>query len=265
MMSKLNREQYLASRADSGVSLVLAGAGTGKTKTLVEKVGNVIRDLPLDPGRVLVLTFSRKAAEELRTRIAAGSGGTGVIASTFHAFCLDLILENWERLAAPRRFSGPPSVIDKDTRARIIRDLVRVDLGCFLGVPQEVVVGLLDRPARPGSWKWKKLEESGLAAELDALAERYEAKKRELGAIDYGDMIGLAARLLEGDTEVRARVRDRFRYVFVDEFQDVSDDNVRLLKLILPERGGNLFAVISFSQSPQTGQKGRYIHISIRE
>ena len=149
-MSKLNREQYLASGADSGVSLVLAGAGTGKTKTLVEKVGNVIRDLPLDPGRVLVLTFSRKAAEELRTRIAAGSGGTGVIASTFHAFCLDLIPENWERLAAPRRFSGPPSVIDKDTRARIIRDLVRVDLGCFLGVPQEVVVGLLDRPARPG-------------------------------------------------------------------------------------------------------------------
>lgn len=243
MMSKLNREQYLASRADSGVSLVLAGAGTGKTKTLVEKVGNVIRDLPLDPGRILVLTFSRKAAEELRTRIAAGSGGTGVIASTFHAFCLDLILENWERFAAPRRFSGPPSVIDKDTRARIIRDLVREDLGRFLGVPQEVVVGLLDRPARPGSWKWKKLEESGLAAELDALAERYEAKKRELGAIDYGDMIGLAARLLEGDTEVRARVLDRFRYVFVDEFQDVSDDNVRLLKLILPERGGNLFAV----------------------
>ena len=123
-MSELNSEQYRASRADGGVSLVLAGAGTGKTKTLVEKVGNVIRDLPLDPGQVLVLTFSRKAAEELRTRIAAASGGMQVIASTFHAFCLDLVVDNWERFAEPRRFTGPPSVIDDETRTRIIRELV---------------------------------------------------------------------------------------------------------------------------------------------
>ena len=72
-MSELNHEQYLASRADTGVSLVLAGAGTGKTKTLVEKVRNVIRDLPMDPGDILMLTFSRKAAEELRDRVGAHS------------------------------------------------------------------------------------------------------------------------------------------------------------------------------------------------
>lgn len=242
-MSELNREQYLASRADGGVSLVLAGAGTGKTKTLVEKVGNVIRDLSLDPGQVLVLTFSRKAAEELRTRIAAASGGLHVVASTFHAFCLDLVIDNWERLAAARRFSGPPSVIDTETRIRIMRELVRSDLGRFLGVPEDVVIGLLAAPAEPRSWKSEKLEESGLGAELVALEERYETKKRELNAIDYGDMIGLAVRLLECDPEVRAGVLDRYRYVFVDEFQDVSDDNVRLLKLVLPDRGPNLFAV----------------------
>ncbi len=242
-MSELNSEQYRASRADGGVSLVLAGAGTGKTKTLVEKVGNVIRDLPLDPGQVLVLTFSRKASEELRMRIAVSSGGMHVMASTFHAFCLDLVIDNWKRLSEIRCFSGLPSVIDNETRTRIIRELVMTDLGRFLGVPGDVVVGLLAGPARPSSWKSERLEESGLGAELAALAERYEAKKQELGAIDYGDMIGLAVRLLEGFPEVRARVLDRYRYVFVDEFQDVSDDNFRLLNFILPEDGGNLFAV----------------------
>ena len=242
-MSELNREQYRASRPDRGVSLVLAGAGTGKTKTLVEKVGNVIRGLPLDPARVLVLTFSRKAAEELRARIADLTGGADIHASTFHAFCLDLVLGHWECFGGERRFAGPPSVIDDETRLRIIRDLVFPDLARFLGVPGDVVVRLLGGPRRHDPRKEKKLESSGLAAELAALAKRYEEKKRELNAIDYDDMVGLAIELLEGDRSVRAAVLDRYRYVFVDEFQDVSDDNVRLLGLIMPDRGGNLFAV----------------------
>ena len=242
-MGELNQEQYRASRPDRGISLVLAGAGTGKTRTLVEKVGNVIRGLPLDPAQVLVLTFSRKAAEELRARIAVRIGGAKIHASTFHAFCLDLVIGHWERFDGARRFAGPPSVIDEETRLRIIRELVFPDLARFLGVPGDVVVRLLGGPRRPDPGKQKKLESSGLAAELAALAKRYEEKKRELNAIDYDDMVGLAIGLLEEDRSVRAAVLDRYRYVFVDEFQDVSDDNVRLLGLILPDRGSNLFAV----------------------
>jgi DNA helicase-2/ATP-dependent DNA helicase PcrA len=242
-MKELNREQYRASRPDRGVSLVLAGAGTGKTRTLVEKVGNVINGLPLDPAQVLVLTFSRKAAEELRSRIAALTGGANIHASTFHAFCLDLVLGHWDRFRGALRFAGPPSVIDEDTRLRIIRELVHRDLERFLGVPGDVVVRLLLGPRRPDPRKEDKLKSSGLGAELAALAKRYVERKRELNAIDYDDMIGLAIGLLENDPAVRAAVLERYRYVFVDEFQDVSDDNVRLLGLVLPDRGGNLFAV----------------------
>ena len=244
-MSELNREQYLASRADTGVSLVLAGAGTGKTKTLVEKVRNVIRDLPMDPGHILMLTFSRKAAEELRDRVGAHSPTRApeITAGTFHSFCLSLLRSNAEILMKFRGFSRFPEVIDDDERKKIIRELIYADLPRFMGMPAGVVYDLMMRQDSLDAWKRKKLDESGLGLELRNLAERFKEIKLERSVIDYDDMMDFAIAMLEGNSAVRGDVLSRHRYVFVDEFQDVAGDNFRLLKLILPDTGGNLFAV----------------------
>jgi len=243
-MSELNKEQYRASRGDTGVSLVLAGAGTGKTTTLVEKVRSVMRDLRIDPEHILVLTFSRRAAEELRERIGTMcGGGRGINAGTFHSFCFDLLRRHGAALTAAAGFSRFPSVADDESRKEIIGELIRRDLARFLGMPAGVVYDLVTGRSALGGWKRKKLDDSGLGAELALLSEEYRRTKQQRNIIDYDDMMGFAVGLLESDGAIRAEVHARCRYVFVDEFQDVSDENMRLLKLLLPERDRNLFAV----------------------
>ncbi|MBN2159739.1 MAG: ATP-dependent helicase [Spirochaetes bacterium] len=243
-MSELNKEQYRASRADTGVSLVIAGAGTGKTKTLVEKARSVIRDLPMDPAHLLLLTFSRKAAGELRERVGAGIASCGgITAATFHSFCLDLLRRNAGAFARHAGFAGFPSVIDDAERKKIVHDIIRSDLGRFLGLPAGVVYELMSSMDSLDPWKKAKLRDSGLMAELESLSARFCELKRERRLIDYDDMMDYAISLLAADREVRRQTLSRHRYIFVDEFQDVADDNIRLLKLLLPDGGGNLFAV----------------------
>ncbi|MBN2079441.1 MAG: UvrD-helicase domain-containing protein [Spirochaetes bacterium] len=239
-MERLNKQQYRASRAEGGVSLVIAGAGTGKTRTLVEKVRNVMRDPSLEGAEFLVLTFSRKAAAELRERI----GGTSrVTAGTFHSFCLGLLRDNADILAGMRGVAGFPGVIDDEERTSIIRSLARVDLRRFRGLPARMACEFLDRLDSFDPSERERLEAAGLRGELDLLREEFIAFKREQNLIDYGDMIDLATAMLDQHHGVREALHARYRFVFVDEFQDVAPDNVRLLKLILPEGGGNLFAV----------------------
>ena len=142
-----------------------------------------------------------------------------------------------------RGFSRFPEVIDDDERKKIIRVLIYADLPRFLGMPAGVVYDLMMKQDSLDAWKRKKLDESGLGLELRNLAERFKEIKLERNIIDYDDMMDFAIAMLECKSAVRADVLSRHRYVFVDEFQDVAGDNFRLLKLILPDTGGNLFAV----------------------
>ncbi len=244
-MSELNREQERAARPGTGVSLVLAGAGTGKTRTLVAKAANVIRSLPMDPERILMLTFSRKAAGELRERVAAGAGtGPRVPAvGTFHSFCLDLLRRHEAAFMARRGRSPFPAVIGGEEREALLKGLICGELPRFLGLPAGVVYGLMAKRGPLDPWKRDRLERTGLAARLSLLERQFAEIKRERNLIDYDDMMECAISLLSEDEGVRREALSRHRYIFVDEFQDVADDNVRLLKLLLPETGGNLFAV----------------------
>jgi DNA helicase II / ATP-dependent DNA helicase PcrA len=244
-MERLNREQYRASRGDRGVNLVLAGAGTGKTRTLVEKAGNVIRDLDIDPGQLLVLTFSRKAAGELRERIssAVGERGREIFAGTFHSFCLDLLRRSGGEYLQTRGFRDFPGVMDDDERRDIVMRLIYSDLKRFLGMPAGVVWDLMTagRPMEP--WKEKKLKESGLAEEIARVSSRFQEIKRDRNVMDYDDLIRYASDALAENGPVRAAALDRHRFIFVDEFQDVAEDNVHLIRLLMPDEGGSLFAV----------------------
>ncbi len=239
-MERLNDQQYRASRASGGVSLVIAGAGTGKTRTLVEKVRNVMGEQSMEGAEFLVLTFSRKAAEELRERIG---GDLRVTAGTFHSFCLGLLRDNADILAGMRGVAGLPKVLNEEERKSILRDLAMADLRRFRGLPARMACELPDVIDSMDARARKRLEAAGILRELELLRAEFVEYKRKRNLIDYGDMIDLATALLEGHDGVRDGVRARYRYLFVDEFQDVAPDNVRLLKLILPEGGGNLFAV----------------------
>ncbi len=241
----MNKDQEKASEAREGVSLVLAGAGTGKTSTLVNKVRNVIRDLEISPGQILILTFSRRAAAELRERVMSGTGGhmSEIHAATFHSFCLGLLQRHQLTFFQHFGFSAFPTIIDDEDRKQIINELIYPRLGLFLGIPSDVVYDLIINIDALDKSTERKLTEAGLMKELRLILKYFQALKTEKNLIDYNDMIDFTIKLLVENPELRNSILHRYGYIFVDEFQDVADDNFRLLKLLLPDKVGNLFAV----------------------
>ncbi len=225
-----------------GPLLVLAGPGTGKSTTLIEVVADRVDRRGLDPSQILVLTFSRKAAEELRGRIASRLVSTSSVADTmtFHSFCYGLV----RKFSAPEAFMRPIDLMSAPEQEAVIRELVRGS-------------DPLDWPQR----LHPALRTRGFAAELnrlfgaasvqdlgsDGLAELAEREGREDWAAaarffeeysgvvalqnksDYTDVVVQAVRLLR-DRDVRARMRDQYRLVVVDEYQDTDPLQVQLLQ-----------------------------------
>jgi superfamily I DNA/RNA helicase/RecB family exonuclease len=244
-----------------GPLLVLAGPGTGKTTTLVEAVSRRIEG-GLGPEQVLVLTFSRKAAQELRERITArlGTPSAGPSAWTFHAFCYALVREH----APAELYTEPLRLLSGAEQDVALRELLRgsVDLGrawppalraCLTtrGFAEEVR-SLLSRArevglepaelaavaAREGRSDW--------AALADFFAEYLDVLDAQ-GAIDYAELVHRAVLLAE-DPEIGPRLRQRYAAVFVDEYQDTDPSQERLLQA-LAGQGRDLVAVGDPDQS----------------
>ena len=260
----LDADQRAVVEHPGGPLLLLAGPGTGKTTTLVESVVDRIERRGLAPEQVLVLTFSRKAAGELRTRIAARLGRTtsGSLAYTFHAFCYALV----RRFSDPVLYRHPPTLLsapEHDVRLRELVDGTRRE-----GNRVDWPVGL--RPA---------LGTRGLATELRALAARtralgldpadLEALGREHGRadwvaggqflaeslevldqqhlVDYAEIVHRAG-IIAADPAHQATLRRELRYVVVDEYQDTDPAQVRLLHALAGD-GHDLLAVGDPDQS----------------
>ncbi len=244
-MTELNKEQERASRPECGVSLVLAGAGTGKTKTLVEKVKNLIREGGFAPEEILVMTFSRKAAHEIRERIrqGIGEGARKILAGTFHSFCLGFLKEQGEVFRESFGFASFPEVADESAAGEIYREILMRKLPDLKGMPVDVALDLIGGYENLDGTVVKRLTESGLREVLEKIIQEYRDIKITRNIMDFGDMIRYATDLLLKRPLLRREINRRIRYLVIDEFQDTSGDNFRLLKVLLPEREPNLFAV----------------------
>lgn len=231
-----------------GPLLVLAGPGTGKTTTLVEAVVDRIRADGLPPDQILVLTFSRKAAAELRERITARLGRTtiGPTASTFHSFCYGLV----RQYQPPEAFTQPLRLLSGPEQEVVVRDLLagslqggRVDWPAMLrgclethGLSAEV----RDVIARTRSLAMdpadllrigKQTDDEETWRALATFVDDYLDVLDSQGAIDYAELVHRAVLLVERP-EVKRELRQRFCVVFVDEYQDTDAAQVRLLQSI---------------------------------
>ena len=215
----LNPEQQRAASALSGPVLVLAGAGSGKTRVITARLANLLR-AGARPAGVVALTFTNKAATEMRQRAGLGGADSPTI-STFHSFGLTLLRSHGERLGLRRR----PTVFDQADAQQVVKELsaelrLDADLSADTGRLQRML----------SAFRMGRLHgevEDQTAGQLGRLASAYRKRLRLYGAVDFDDLILLPLELLQG--EHGDALRDDFEYVLVDEFQDTSERQYEVL------------------------------------
>jgi len=224
-LSLLNPQQRMAVVQSEGPVLVLAGAGSGKTRVIAHRVVHLLEQ-GVAAGAVLAVTFTNKAAAEMKERIVRLAGGASearrVTVSTFHAFGMRIVREQHQALGLPAKFA----VLDAGDQAalvkRLLRDLKvddkRFDVNRLLGILSRLRTG--GAPGHSGD------EYEVCAAEL---LPKYQLGLRAMGAVDFDDLLLLPLALFGKDTALLQKYQGRYRYLLVDEYQDTNDAQLALL------------------------------------
>ena len=244
ILAALDTEQRAVATAVRGPVCVIAGAGTGKTRAITHRLAYAVDIGVVDPQRILALTFTARAAGEMRTRLRA-LGVPNVAARTFHAAALKQLMYFWPHVLGGRF----PSLLTTKTgflgeainRANVsatksnsvLRDVAgEIEWAKVIGLAPDEYIKAVDDYARPIRVSNNKVD----ATQIAKVYEAYESLKKQERAIDFEDVLLLTVGMLEEERDVRDRVRDQYRYFTVDEYQDVSPLQQRLLDLWLGKR-----------------------------
>ena len=234
-MDTLNPAQQAAVKYLDGPLLVLAGAGSGKTRVIVQKIAHLIREAGFRPAQVAAVTFTNKAAREMRERVARllGRGeARGLRISTFHTLGLDILRREHALLG----YRANPSIYDDKDSLALLQSLAEAEeAGVVPGIQWQIS-------------RWKSdlvLPESLPALEDDPvlraaarLYPRYQRQLRAYNAVDFDDLILQPLHLFENHPEALVTWRSRIRYLLVDEYQDTNACQYRLVRVLMGERGG---------------------------
>jgi DNA helicase-2/ATP-dependent DNA helicase PcrA len=239
VLAALDPEQREVATALNGPVCVLAGAGTGKTRAITHRIAYGVHAGVYGPQQVLAVTFTARAAGEMRTRLR-DLGVGGVQARTFHAAALRQLGYFWPRVIGGQ----PPAILEHkagliaDAAARLRLSVDRVAVRDLAAEIEWAKVGLLTPETYPATaTRAGRGEPGGLDLRTVArLMEVYEQAKTDRGVIDFEDVLLLTAGIIEENREVAAAVHQQYRHFVVDEYQDVSALQQRLLDLWLGER-----------------------------
>ena len=222
-LARLNPEQRAAVETLDGPLLVLAGAGTGKTRVLTTRFAHILKSGRAFPGQVLAVTFTNKAAREMRERVAAilGEPAEGLWLGTFHALCARMLRRHAERVGLTSSFT----ILDPDDQLRLLKQVMDaggIDLKRW---PAQGLMAVIQR------WKDRGLspdrvtpaEQSDYAGgRARALYADYQGRLRTLNCADFGDLMLHMTEIFRAHPEVLAEWQRRFRYILVDEYQDTN-------------------------------------------
>ncbi|MDT8439823.1 MAG: UvrD-helicase domain-containing protein [Wenzhouxiangellaceae bacterium] len=244
-MTELNREQRAAVKHIDSPLLVLAGAGSGKTRVITEKIAWLIEQGHFRAGQVAAITFTNKAAREMRQRVAKRikrKAAEGLTISTFHSLGWNLLKSDPE--AAGRR--AGISILDQHAASDLVRELLPGSVKSEQVYRAQAAIGRLKDAAIEPNQALARAESEG-EAQLAGVYQAYQQRLAELNAVDFDDLIVLPAKMLEAP-ELRTRWRARLRYFLVDEYQDTSAAQYRLLRQ-LSGAAGSFTAVGDDDQS----------------
>ncbi len=248
LLAELNPPQREAVTHGEGPLLVLAGAGSGKTRVLTHRIAWLLATGQARPNEILAITFTNKAAEEMRERVAALVGGIErrMWVMTFHAACARLLRIEAERLGYTSRFT----IYDEADSLRMLkRCLEELEVDTKRYPPRAVRARISDAKNQLIDAETYQEAGGGPFEEMVGQAYRlYERRMLESNAMDFDDLLMRTVNVLELFEDVRRRYRERFRWVLVDEYQDTNHAQYRLLQLLCGE-DGNLTVVGDDSQA----------------
>lgn len=245
MLDGLNKEQKEAVLHKEGPCLVLAGAGSGKTKVLTTRIANMIND-GIYSGNILAITFTNKAAKEMRDRISNMVENNYAFVGTFHSFGLRVIRENTEKLGLTSNFT----IIDSDDVSSVIKKIMKeLDIST-----KEYSVSYIRN--KISFIKNKMLSESEVDKYLNSPPEKvavkvyreYEKVLKRNNAVDFDDLLKRPVELFMQNDDILDKYQEKYRYILIDEYQDTNEVQYKLVKL-LASKYRNLFVVGDVNQS----------------
>src|SRR5438128_161471 len=238
LLSQLNEQQREAVTSTDGPLLVLAGAGSGKTRVIAYRIAYLIAERGIWPRNLLAVTFTNKAAEEMRNRVnkilAGLELGSVPLISTFHSLCVRVLRRDIEALNAG--YSRSFTIYDQDDTVRLTRNCLR-DLGLddkqlAPRSVQAAISAAKNRGEDAESYTARAQFIDERRASLARVFQLYEERLHKNNALDFDDLLIKAVRLLRDVAEVRERYNDRFRYLLVDEYQDTNQLQFALIRLL---------------------------------
>ncbi|WP_203637425.1 DNA helicase PcrA [Levilactobacillus wangkuiensis] len=248
LLTGMNDKQTEAVLQTEGPLLVLAGAGSGKTRVLTHRVAYLIEHNNVMPWRILAITFTNKAAKEMRERVIKllGPDGNDVWVSTFHALCVRILRRDADKLGYNRAFT----IADPGEQRTLIKRVLRQQNLDVKKFDPRSVLGAISNAKNALQTPAMMREAAGNPFET-TVATVYESYQRELQAnqaMDFDDLIMLTIKLFNQDKEVLGYYQEKFKYIHVDEYQDTNDAQYTLVNL-LAKKYGNLCVVGDGDQS----------------
>ena len=248
LLGELNDEQIKPVLATEGAVLVLAGAGSGKTRVLTTRIAYLMHEKNVPARAILAITFTNKAANEMKERVGALGDISGMWVCTIHSMCVRILREFAENAGISKNFS----IYSETERANVLKKAFKE------GAPEDADDSVFKKIKRCISEaKTQGLTPEEYAAlnkddrdikEVERVFSAYEKHLAENNALDFDDLLSRTLRLLRTDKEAREYLGGRFRYIMVDEFQDTNEVQFEIVRL-LSSVHGNLFAVGDDDQS----------------
>ena len=248
ILSQLNPQQRLAVEHGPGAALVLAGAGSGKTRVIAYRIAYLIRNAAARPENILAVTFTNKAANEMRERvrhIVGPSRSAEPLISTFHSFCVRLLRREIHQIGYRRDFS----IYDTDDQKRLIKNILN-DMGPVGDLNPREILSRISYAKNHGTPPEQYAARFSFKASEDVqnIFIQYNRRLRSTNSLDFDDLLLKAAEVLREKTELRRYYGDLYQYILVDEYQDTNRAQYELLCL-LTTRNKNLFVVGDEDQS----------------
>ena len=256
----LSAVQRDAVQHTDGPVLIFAGAGSGKTRVLTHRIAYLLGEKKVFPDRILAVTFTNKAASEMKARLErlVGDQARDLWVGTFHSICVRMLRRDGAKIGIARNFA----IMDDADQRSIVRDVLH-DLDyderqITPGAALDEISKAKNQLLTPAEYEARAT--SFMAERIAKVYHEYDRRLRESNGLDFDDLIGQTIRLLETDGDVRTRYQNKFRYVLVDEYQDVNFAQYRLCAILAQEHG-NLTVVGDDDQSIYSWRGSDYKNI----